>query len=1268
MNTISKVVGTIAVSMVGLSASTDVPFQNVESWMKSSQYRSSGAVTALEKAALIHAIDRRDMKEGTAQRSLGRANFTETNRILENLDFRNGRAIDTVIKADEVHFYHYSTDDAASVKATLAWLEEAQGNLNVRILRNGAFVRPWSQSEAGIINRKTDDTRSTVERVDTEIKKAEDFVIQISMNKKEDKSVPYALLVSGGSYSQRQRNLEPHLNATLNREAAAKARVDEYLKSTGAAKDTTLEDGSFRSIIDIRNGKPVYYQTTNFNAVKSSSSQKLWPGGELGLNINGSGLPRSIGIWDGGAVLETHVEFGGRVTSGDNSGTTHEHATHVAGTMIASGVDSKAQGMAEEATLISYEWTNDESEMKKEAAKGLAISQHSYGIPGDYTYSNAWDILAYDYPFYTVSKSAANDGSKGAGTVTLNGNAKNIITVGSAHDQPNGWINPNTQISSFSSRGPAPDKRIKPDIMANGQDVWSPDDKGDNSYQNMSGTSMSGPAHAGSVALLHEHYYSTHGQTIMRSATMKALVIHTADEMGDEGPDYNSGWGYLNTATAAQLITDNDGGDMELIQELSLSNGDEFSLDVVHINNEPITVTVVWNDPAPSSSQSQGSTPKLVNDLDLRVNIDGTEYLPWAMNTSTSTAVRKDNTLDNVEKIQIDASVGKNVTITVSHKGSLDAPQDFSLILSGVETDPTPYVKVSTPNGGEKFEQYKKAMIKWRSNVDEPVDIILFKGGALVDTLAKSAPNSGVYEWDVPEDMEVGDDYSITVTCITTTDLTDESDEKFSIVPEYLISEFPWKEPFEEYEMGSTDAGKWVQESETDEIDWLIYSGVTPTGEFATKEGKDPGTGPMGDHTSGNGNYIYMEATGNWEDNKTCLISSPNINLLALASPKLSYWLHMNSVNNKMGTLDLNIVVDGEVHEKVKTYSGNKGLEWFQDSLDLSNYKGKRVQLQFHGTVGDSFYSDICIDDIEIDGEAMPYFKDLEALTGKEGVELSKKFTIGNPAGDMSFSIKSGQTWLSAEKSGSDKLLIEGTPEEGDAGKEMVIIALNAGSETVTDSFEIDIVANRKPTFTSADSSTKLSNENIEIVVTLSDEDSENDLSIEASDLPDWLSFDDNGDGEGALSGKAEHADTGIYKIKLKGDDGVVKEKVEQIYTLKINKGEGILDGVTLIEENIVALPANITVDNSKIEIALGRTEPLDITLYIFDKLGNVISKKKGTIRPNYPHEGLGYCGEWDGTNKKGQPVASGTYSAIVKVKEISGNACWYRTYIGIQR
>jgi hypothetical protein len=481
-------------------------------------------------------------------------------------------------------------------------------------------------------------------------------------------------------------------------------------------------------------GIPLYYTTDNLNAAKTVSTNKVWSGGGLGLSLSGTGM--ILREWDEGKVRNTHQELTGRVTQVDGAATLSPHSTHVAGTMIATGVDANAHGMANQATLRAFDWNSDFAEMASEGALGAMLSNSSYGyVTGWYNGSGSWvwygdpsisnledynfgfystncrdiDDLTFMAPYFLPCKSAGNDrgdyngsgpqepdgGADGFDCISDWGLAKNVLTVGAVNDIPGGYTNPSQVVmSSFSGWGPTDDGRIKPDIVANGIGLWSSVSTGDNSYASYSGTSMATPNTCGSLMLLQQHHNNLYG-AFMKAATLKALVIHTADESGaNAGPDYSFGWGLLNTATAAQVISQKNVS--SLINEATLGNGATYTIDVTSAGSVPLRATLCWTDRkgTPLAPALNPPDPMLVNDLDLR--IDGA-YQPWVLNPASpsSAASTGDNTRDNVEQVYIASASAGTHTITVTHKGTLTGGfQNFSLIVTGITiavADPYPF-------------------------------------------------------------------------------------------------------------------------------------------------------------------------------------------------------------------------------------------------------------------------------------------------------------------------------------------------------------------------------------------------------------------------------------------------------------------------------------------------------------------------------------------------------------------------------------------------
>src|SRR5690606_7451109 len=149
-------------------------------------------------------------------------------------------------------------------------------------------------------------------------------------------------------------------------------RIETFLTANPNAKRSLSTDERIIYIYDIIDGKPIYKATDNLDAARATQTTHLQPGGSLNLNLDGTGM--TIGVWDGGPAQATHTEFsnttetGSRVTVIDNAvvdgdTTFSSHGTHVSGTIGARGVNPSALGMAPNVNMLSYNWSNDESEM-----------------------------------------------------------------------------------------------------------------------------------------------------------------------------------------------------------------------------------------------------------------------------------------------------------------------------------------------------------------------------------------------------------------------------------------------------------------------------------------------------------------------------------------------------------------------------------------------------------------------------------------------------------------------------------------------------------------------------------------------------------------------------------------------------------------------------------------------------------------------------------------------------------------------------------------
>ncbi len=658
---------------------------------------------------------------------------------------------------------------------------------------------------------------------------------------------------------------------------AQQQRVAIYAAEHGITIWQEYEDGTVIQLMDVLDGKPVYNITHNVGAAITTRANRLWEGGSSGLEISGEGYDK-LGEWDGGATRVSHQEFTdngpSRVIQSDNATSLSAHATHVAGTLVGGGVNIEAKGMSYKGFLKAYDWNNAESEMAAAASQGLEISNHSYGwltgwhsSSGNWTWygdnsvssvedwkfgfyggrSRDWDIIAYNAPNYLITKSAGNDrgqgpsyagqpgyaekdgGNDGFDCISDGGISKNILTVGAVQEVLNYTGPSSVLMSGFSSWGPADDGRIKPDVVGKGVDVYSSTSNSNSSYSSYNGTSMSSPNVAGTMALLQLYYQQTHGEVPMRASSLKALVIHTADEAGPHtGPDYIYGWGLVNAERAANIISE-DNVMQNVIDEIVLNDGETYERVVSASGNQPFRVTIVWTDVpgAVPPAALNARVPVIVNDLDLRIEDgDGNVFYPYQLdpdNPSAAATTDGKNFVDNVEQVFIAEPEAADYTIIVDHDGPLTNDlQVFSIIISGIDEHtgvPLCSNGLISPSDGSDGHSVVQE-IRWSpAPFASSYDVYVGTDGEGLETPTNIINGENVaLNYLVVDGLEINETYYVQVIPRNNQGANEECEAIWSFATMPAISEFPYLMDVQDVLVPNLP--DYWQQIDTDESSW----------------------------------------------------------------------------------------------------------------------------------------------------------------------------------------------------------------------------------------------------------------------------------------------------------------------------------------------------------------------------------------------------------------------------------------------------------------
>ncbi len=449
----------------------------------------------------------------------------------------------------------------------------------------------------------------------------------------------------------------------------------------------------------------------NLKSAHYSNVDQLWNGE---YQLNGEGM--KVGVVDGGATRFTHNEFmkhgTSRVILAKDNDIYNAHATHVAGTIGAMGIDEKAHGMANDVTIYSYSFDNGafaDAAVDMYNRYGVLFSNHSYGYNekiqlGEYdSEASTQDRAIYSNPYLNLFEASGNDGIDDSypkyGFIKGPGNSKNIFTIGALDLAAK-------NVADYSSKGPTIDGRIKPELCTRGSYVYSSAPDRDDQYEWMSGTSMSSPSATGIGILVGEQFQMITGGYEIRHDILKSVLINTSIDRGRKGPDYEVGFGLIDAKAAVDTIKSLD-STSPLIYSGKILHGDrkEFTFELQ--TSTLFKTTISWVDPEANPAHNKS----LVNDIDIWLEDMETEkkYYPFTLdkdNPEKLAVSNKLNKVDNIEQILVENLPAGKYKLVVKGERIISDDQEYA-IASNISISKVSNISTVLPS---KIENYAKVI------------------------------------------------------------------------------------------------------------------------------------------------------------------------------------------------------------------------------------------------------------------------------------------------------------------------------------------------------------------------------------------------------------------------------------------------------------------------------------------------------------------------------------------------------------------------------
>lgn len=530
-----------------------------------------------------------------------------------------------------------------------------------------------------------------------------------------------------------------------------------------------LAEAPFLLSVSVRPPEDVADNYDGVIAHRANLLQSRLPGGRA---LDGRGI--MVGVGDGGFIPE-HLDLRHKLTNLYSIQNT-DHPDHVSGTIAGSGIiNPEYAGMAPKATMIADYFSNIiGNAVTYKNTYGMVLTNNSYGFgiscPTSGTYStytstsSGIDEQVSNNLSLIHCFAASNDGAitpcgsrtGGFGTISLGyGGSKNAVVVGA--------VSIDDAIAGFSSRGPVADGRVKPDVCAVGTAVMSTIRT--NTYGSKQGTSMATPGTTGSLALMYQRYRQLNSNQNPDGALLKALLMNSADDIGNSNVDYRHGYGRININRA---VEDLEAG--RFVTGTISQGGTATQTITVPAGTSQIKVMLYWHDYKGATS-GPGSFKALVNDLDLTVtNPASTVLQPWVLDPTVgqenTLAFRGTDTLNNAEQVTVSTPASGTYTITVNGTEVPMGPQRYYLVWEAIQTP----ITLTHPIGGEVFQPGTTRRIRWESpgfaSGSFTIALSTDGGSSYTNIVTGVSASSRWYNWAIPAGQAATNQARIRVTYV----------------------------------------------------------------------------------------------------------------------------------------------------------------------------------------------------------------------------------------------------------------------------------------------------------------------------------------------------------------------------------------------------------------------------------------------------------------------------------------------------------------------